>query len=618
MNRYSSLLDESDSEHGDLTECQARREMEMQAISAMFSETEAIINGDEVRLTVTTAETSETMTCTLCLVLGKTYPDTAPRRIIIADWPKDLKSSDAKVLGAKLHTAAADKKGEEVIFALYEIAREFLTARSPQSLLAIAEERQAQEQRDGELLRKAQEQHDEELLQKENAEQHRLRAQEWAKLNETAQVERERRKSSMRNELLAEDTTSVYQAGHNEVIDGHEDHQNEEDEEERGETPQIHGPRFHTEYREICELGEGGGGRVLKVQNKLDKMFYAVKIIRPRSMKIRREILTLSRLFHPNIVRYYSAWEQSDDSASPHHSIESSLEPENVDESDSDDEMGLGLKFWAGPRSCGNSGIRAWDDEDDDDDDREEEEGRFRSNTSAHFSLGDGWDYLDEISKGDTPQKDNQRKSNPYATLYIQMEWCSRDLKREIDEGQLYKKPDEVWRIFRQLLEALEYVHSKGIIHRDLKPANIFLDDTSNVKLGDFGLAVEGRPGGAQVTDVTGGEEVTTSPVAPPPILPQRGTQISDQELPCGLSSDDMDELTSGVGTALYRAPEQEGGRRYSQKVDIWALGVVLFEMCTHFSVRMLMFTILFCLSLFYCYDAHIFSELYIFFYRQL
>ena len=73
--------------------------------------------------------------------------------------------------------------------------------------------------------------------------------------------------------------------------------------------------------------------------------------------------------------------------------------------------------------------------------------------------------------------------------LYIQMEYCAGDSLRTYIEMENVNA-EENWRILRQILEGLDYIHRQGLIHRDLKPANIFLDKNKNVKLGDFGLAV--------------------------------------------------------------------------------------------------------------------------------
>lgn len=76
------------------------------------------------------------------------------------------------------------------------------------------------------------------------------------------------------------------------------------------------------------------------------------------------------------------------------------------------------------------------------------------------------------------------------STLFIQMEYCeNRTLYDLIHSENLNQQRDEYWRLFRQILEALSYIHSQGIIHRDLKPMNIFIDESRNVKIGDFGLA---------------------------------------------------------------------------------------------------------------------------------
>jgi Tol biopolymer transport system component len=107
--------------------------------------------------------------------------------------------------------------------------------------------------------------------------------------------------------------------------------------------------------------------------------------------------------------------------------------------------------------------------------------------------------------------------------------------------------------IARQIAEALEAAHGQGIIHRDLKPANIKVRDDGTVKVLDFGLAKAFDP------SASSGAGATMSPT-----LSIHGTEA-------GII----------LGTAAYMAPEQARGKGVDTRADIWAFGVVLYEMLT-------------------------------------
>jgi len=112
---------------------------------------------------------------------------------------------------------------------------------------------------------------------------------------------------------------------------------------------------------------------------------------------------------------------------------------------------------------------------------------------------------------------------------------------------------DECLSIAGQIAEALEEAHEKGIVHRDLKPANVKVDPDDRVKVLDFGLA-KAMSGDGGIT--------SASALANSPTLTQGAT-------------------AQGVilGTAAYMAPEQAKGKTVDKRADIWAFGVVLFEM---------------------------------------
>jgi serine/threonine protein kinase len=125
------------------------------------------------------------------------------------------------------------------------------------------------------------------------------------------------------------------------------------------------------------------------------------------------------------------------------------------------------------------------------------------------------------------------------------------DLAQRVARGPI--PIDEALPIARQIAEALEAAHDAGIIHRDLKPANIKVRPDGTVKVLDFGLAKALDPGGARDSGIAA---TMTSPAA-------------------------MTAMGVILGTAAYMAPEQARGKVVDRRADIWAFGVVLFEMLT-------------------------------------
>jgi len=136
---------------------------------------------------------------------------------------------------------------------------------------------------------------------------------------------------------------------------------------------------------------------------------------------------------------------------------------------------------------------------------------------------------------------------------YLAMELVEgEDLSARIDRGPV--PVEEAIEIALQVAAALEEAHDKGIVHRDLKPANIKVTADGKVKVLDFGLAkaVEGDAPASHEASSRSSLTMTS------PAITQMGMIL---------------------GTAAYMSPEQARGRVVDRRADIWAWGVVLFEM---------------------------------------
>jgi eukaryotic-like serine/threonine-protein kinase len=127
------------------------------------------------------------------------------------------------------------------------------------------------------------------------------------------------------------------------------------------------------------------------------------------------------------------------------------------------------------------------------------------------------------------------------------------DLKQRLARGAI--PVDEAVEIAKQIAEALEEAHGKGIVHRDLKPANVKLTPDGKVKVLDFGLAKAW--GGAADSS------------------PSAALSLSPTVAPSGTMAGVV------LGTAAYMSPEQARGRAVDRRADVWAFGVLLWEMLT-------------------------------------
>ena len=360
--------------------------------------------------------------------------------------------------------------------------------------------------------------------------------------------------------------------------------------------------RYLTDFEELEFLGRGGFGSVVKVRNKIDDRFYAVKKIAldPRDVeynkKILREVTTLSRLHHERIIRYYQAWvEDSVDRVN-----NEDYQEEDSEYTESSLQRNRTVTFQSKPLdlSLGPKSFKPFNglediDFDDESDDNEGYDDFVQFETDDANDQSDDSDGSDisasdysntgKTATTDAPDSGESMRHSKGQVLYIQMEYCPnqtlRDLidERASDPTSHFLDPPEIWRLFRQIVEGLVHIHAQGMMHRDLKPSNIFLDSNGDVKIGDFGLAVT-RTESAVHAGTNGRSD---SPM-------QLKNLITDKSM----VSFTGESHTQNIGTPFYVSPEQItstiiSSARYNQKVDMYSLGIILIELWVPFRTGM-------------------------------
>jgi len=123
---------------------------------------------------------------------------------------------------------------------------------------------------------------------------------------------------------------------------------------------------------------------------------------------------------------------------------------------------------------------------------------------------------------------------------YMVMEWVEGRLLRQLMNEQKKLPAERAIKIALQVASAIEYIHAHGVVHRDLKPENIMVDANDHIKLIDFGIAAN-----------VGSRRLTFA------------------------------KFSATMGTPDYISPEQVKGKRGDARSDIYALGVMLYEMLT-------------------------------------
>ncbi|KAG5451732.1 Eukaryotic translation initiation factor 2-alpha kinase 3, variant 2 [Clonorchis sinensis] len=387
---------------------------------------------------------------------------------------------------------------------------------------------------------------------------------------------------------------------------------------------------YESEFAFIRCLGRGGFGRVFEVENRFDGCRYAIKRIQidekmEDKNKFLREVKALASLDHPGIVRYHRAWSEtpppgwqdardrmifgcSEDTGADSDSAAQSSQPSVKWNSDlhstwdSRSNAGNNLEnknsvpnplevsldgFVSSPR-LDNDSLIVFQRPDD----QETTGTQSSTHTSTALSVG--------LAATESPLL-SPSGSCEITYLYIQMQLCSPLSLRNwlLTHNQQRSRPprSELYHMFRQITDAVAYLHAHRLMHRDLKPSNILFDLNDRLKLADFGLVTsmfdEEIRQSAHSIDNGSGDCDKESLRKENQLIGTSKSGVSGHvdTARCHKVGHSLyryaQRHTNNVGTDLYMSPEQERGDPYDYKVDIFSLGLIFTELLIPFETNM-------------------------------
>lgn len=360
--------------------------------------------------------------------------------------------------------------------------------------------------------------------------------------------------------------------------------------------------RFESEFENCGEIGQGGFSKVYKVKHRLDETFYAIKaltiknkdkrksfsssILQEELDKILSEIRYLAKLKDDCLVQYCNSWIEVDLIKDNFESC-GGLTQTHYDSFDKK-ETSINNSYLQDHEDEGNSFIMFGD-----------QKSEASSNIQNEYS---GLKHIDHNYSPIHNQLDGNLETKEYILIsnkaypikmvhslriYIQTELCEQNLSEYLaknhkrnakEQCNLFK--DKIL-IFEQIANAVKWLHQHLLIHRDIKPSNVFITSHGKIKLGDLGLVTTlDHEMTCAMTDYRHQVGLQAIPLNPGSLRKNTFNYSSASTInsELGLSKNPKKSHTKNIGTVQYAAPEQLESSEYDQKVDIYSLGLVLFE----------------------------------------